>query len=75
MMNFLKLAAIYSWCNVCAYAFAYGQSILKWFKTKFHEIQHIPGTFHCNVTQDFRNKTTILGDMIVIQSNDIKRVV
>ena len=33
-----------------------GMSILKWFNSKFQDIYHIPGTFHCNVTNDSRNQ-------------------
>ena len=41
-----------------------GKSIFNWFSSKFQEIHHIPGTFHCHVTKDFRSKTIILGDVV-----------
>ena len=44
--------------------------ILKWFKYKFLEVHHNPGTFHCNVTKDFRFKTLIFG--VTMESSNIK---
>ena len=36
----------------------------KYLNSKFQYIHHTPGTFHCNVIKDFRNKTIILRDLM-----------
>ena len=62
-MNLLKLAvnAIH---DATKLSYVLGKSILKWFNSKFLELYHIPGTFRCNVTKDFRNETIIFRDMM-----------
>ena len=63
MMNFLKFAvsAIH---NSTKLTYVIGKSMFKWFNSKFQDVYHIPGTFHCKATQDFRNKTIIFLDMM-----------
>ena len=39
---------------------------------KYQDIYHIPGTFHCNVTKDFREKNIILGN--TMESSDHKKL-
>ena len=41
-------------------------SLLKWFKYKFQNIYHISGTFHCNVTKNFRNQ---VGSLLILHGN------
>ena len=53
-MNFLN--------DLTKLSYVEGKSVLNWFKSKFQEISHISGTYHCNVKKDFR---IMLGDFFM----------
>ena len=60
MMKFLKLA-VHSILDVTKLSYVYDNVILKRFMSKFQDIHHISGTFHCYVTRDFRIMIVLWG--------------